>query len=126
MKRAISFFIILGLAIFFLSGCRGSSSEGAMFRANLAHTGVYEGRGVPSLHGPRWEFKADSIVHSSPAVADGIVYFGSGDHYLYALDVKTGKLLWRFKAEHAVGSSPALANGTIYFGSTDCHLYALE
>ena len=57
-----------------------------MFRANLAHTGVYEGRGVPSLHGPGWEFKTKGVVDSSPAVADGIVFFGSDDHYLYALE----------------------------------------
>ena len=98
MKRIITFFIVLGLGIFLLSGCKGSSSEGtttplellnsngSMFRANLAHTGVYEGRGVPSLHGPRWEFRTGNMVVSSPAVADGTVYFGSHDHYLYALE----------------------------------------
>ena len=138
MKRIITFFIVLGLGIFLLSGCKGSSSEGtttplellnsngSMFRANLAHTGVYEGRGVPSLHGPRWEFRTGDWVSSSPVITDGIVYFGSADGYLYALDAKSGKLKWRFKTEGEVYSSPAVADGTVYFGSADNYLYALE
>ncbi len=45
---------------------------------------------------PRWTFKTlgspDSIgeVQASPAIAGGMMYFGSRDATLYALDEKTG------------------------------------
>jgi outer membrane protein assembly factor BamB len=33
-----------------------------------------------------WHFATGNWVNSSPAVADGVVYIGSGDHNVYALD----------------------------------------
>ena len=33
-----------------------------------------------------WRFKTDGDVWSSPAVSDGVVYFGSNDGYLRALE----------------------------------------
>ena len=59
-------------------------------------------------------------------MANGIVYFGSIDSYLYALDIKTGKEKWKFKTGDWISSSPAVANGIVYFGSSDGYLYAVE
>ena len=36
-------------------------------------------------------------MRSPASVADGVVYFGSKDRRVYALDAVTGKLLWRYK-----------------------------
>jgi len=33
----------------------------------------------------RWKFEARSAITGSPVVFDDIVYFGSTDHYVYAL-----------------------------------------
>ena len=33
----------------------------------------------------RWRYKTDGAITGAPRVADGIVYFGSSDHYVYAL-----------------------------------------
>ncbi len=33
-----------------------------------------------------WTFKTGRSVHSSPAVSDGVVYVGSFDNTLYALE----------------------------------------
>jgi outer membrane protein assembly factor BamB len=38
-----------------------------------------------------------------------MVYFGSGDGNLYALDSATGELRWKFKTGDVVHASPALA-----------------
>ena len=35
----------------------------------------------------RWRYETGVGVESSPAVVDGVVYVGSDDGYLYALDV---------------------------------------
>ncbi len=63
---------------------------------------------------------------SSPVVANDLVYFGSGDTNIYALDAATGTLKWKFKAGDVVHASPAFANGTIYIGSWDSYFYALD
>ena len=74
----------------------------------------------------KWKFKTGGSVSSSPAVLDGVVYFGSEDNHLYAVDTKTGEEKWKFEAGHCVVSSPAVSGGVVYFGSLDYHLYALD
>ena len=87
----------------------------------------FEARG---LHGyfPRTQTVPDfwDLYLSSPVVADGVVYFGSGDGNCYALDAATGALKWTFATKGVVHSSPALADGTLFFGSWDTYLYAVD
>ncbi len=63
---------------------------------------------------------------SSPAVADGKVYFGSGDGGVYAVDAETGVLQWKFSTGGVVHASPAVANRTVFIGSYDSRLYAID
>jgi outer membrane protein assembly factor BamB len=56
----------------------------------------------------------------------GVVYVGSIDRYLYALNAETGDLLWRFGTEGPIVSSPAAEDGLVFIGSTDRRLYALK
>jgi eukaryotic-like serine/threonine-protein kinase len=74
----------------------------------------------------RWAFSTSGPVISSPTVQSGIVYFGSNDHKLYALDATSGQPMWSFQTEGRVQSSPAVINSVIYFGSWDHKLYALD
>jgi outer membrane protein assembly factor BamB len=60
---------------------------------------------------------------SSPAVVNGMVYFGCGNN-LYALNASTGAKLWSYATGGAVNASPAVANGVVYFSSGN--LYALN
>jgi outer membrane protein assembly factor BamB len=62
---------------------------------------------------------------SSPAVADGKVYFGLDNGYVYALDAFTGDIVWSYKTEGAVESSPAISDGLLFVGSDDGYLYAI-
>jgi len=59
-------------------------------------------------------------------VVNGIVYVGSWDKNLYAIDAVTGKEKWRFATGDKVDSSPAVANGIVYVGSNDKNLYAID
>ena len=63
---------------------------------------------------------------SSPAVARGKVYFGSGDGGVYAVDAATGILQWKFQTRDVVHASPAVSGGVVYIGSWDSYLYALD
>ena len=63
--------------------------------------------------------------YSSPAVANGVVYFAGGSG-VSALDTITCTLLWSYSAGNTITSSPAVANGVVYIGSDDNNLYALN
>ena len=60
-------------------------------------------------------------------VSDGVVYVGSYDTYIYALDAQTGQEKWKFKTlGFPVTSSPAISDGVVYFSSDDTYLHALD
>jgi outer membrane protein assembly factor BamB len=65
-------------------------------------------------------------VTSSPAVADGIVFVGSNDTQVYALDATTGTRIWNYTTGGNVTSSPATAYGMVFVGSNDAKVYALN
>ena len=118
------------------------SIEGAsMFRAGPARDGVYHVEGPPEAAAQAWTFKTVADAYSSPAVANGVVYFGgidedfgTGAHgevgvkdvHLYAVDARTGQERWRFATEGSVFSSPAVADDIVYFGSADTGFYAVD
>ena len=59
-------------------------------------------------------------------MANGVVYVGSDDHNVYALNASTGAKLWSYTTGALVSSSPAVANGVVYVGSWDRNVYALN
>ncbi len=70
--------------------------------------------------------KVGDFSYSSPMLADGVLYIGNLDRYLYALDAETGAMRWRYRTKGAVTSTPLVADGVVYFGSNDGYLYAIE
>ncbi len=62
------------------------------------------------------------IGYSSPAVVNNLVYIGSSDGNLYALNAASGAVVWSYYV--ASPTSPAEANGVVYIGSQD-HYYGL-
>jgi outer membrane protein assembly factor BamB len=71
-----------------------------------------------------WNFATGGDVVSSPAVAEGILYFGSYDGKVYAIDASNGDLIWTYQTYDIVVSSPAIAEGVLYIGSYDHIVYA--
>jgi eukaryotic-like serine/threonine-protein kinase len=102
------------------------SQTSASFRGDARHSGIYQQVGVPLLHGIKWKFKTGAAVISTPAVIDGTAYFGSNDHYLYAVNLADGVQRWKFKTGSRVTSSPAVYSGRVYFGSYDGNIYAVD
>jgi eukaryotic-like serine/threonine-protein kinase len=66
-----------------------------------------------------------AFSYARPLVADGAIYAGNLDGYLYAFDAKTGVLRWRLKTQDGITSSPVLEAGVLYFGSNDHRVYAV-
>jgi outer membrane protein assembly factor BamB len=65
-------------------------------------------------------------TQAAPAVAGEVVYVGSVDGKVRALDAATGATRWTASSGGAVLSSPAVAGGLVYAGSGDRKLYALD
>ena len=63
-------------------------------------------------------------MYSSPAVAGGLVYVGSTDHRVYALNASTGAMVWSYRTGGDVYSSSAVSQGVVYIGSYDGEVYA--
>jgi outer membrane protein assembly factor BamB len=106
--------------------CSPVFAQDAMFRGNPQHTGVYSGPAVSKFTKIKWQFRTKGQVFSSPAVADGYLYVGSSDHFLYAIDAAAGSLKWKFKTDGRITSSPAISAGVVYFGSFDSNFYAVD
>jgi outer membrane protein assembly factor BamB len=76
--------------------------------------------------GVAWRYATGGDVLSAPAVVQGVVYAGSDDGNVYALNAATGAKLWSYTTAAPVESSPAVAKGTVYVGSDDHNVYALN
>jgi eukaryotic-like serine/threonine-protein kinase len=82
----------------------------------------------------KWKFRTNGIIHTSPALYEGVIFFGSWDNNLYAVDAQTGKEIWKFKTRdqpvyhvlEGIEASPAVADGVLYFGARDGLFYALK
>jgi outer membrane protein assembly factor BamB len=59
-----------------------------------------------------WSFKANGTV-GSVAVAGGVVYAGTLEHGVYALDALTGSVLWRHLMDNGKTHSLAMASGAV-------------
>jgi hypothetical protein len=104
------------------------SSDVPMFRGNAARTGEMPGPGPDDANGVEaiWTFATgDWVYYSSPAVVAGVVYVGSRDNHLYAVNAEDGTERWRFATGGEISSSPAVVDGVVYVGSSDGNLHAL-
>ena len=93
----------------------------------IEHERRFEAQGLHGYPYPKQTIPdAWDVFTSSPAVAHGKVYFGSGDGNVYAIEAKSGVLAWKFATGDVVHASPAVAGNTVYIGSFDGRLYAID
>lgn len=67
-----------------------------------------------------------ALRFSQPIVDDNILYVGSLDHNLYALDAQTGVIKWSFNTGNSILDAPTVSNGKIYVGSNDGKIYVID
>lgn len=73
-----------------------------------------------------WKFASKSAIYGSPVMDGGIIYFGSCDANLYALDASTGDKKWFYKTGGAIKSAPCIYKESVIFNSTDGFIYAVN
>lgn len=61
-----------------------------------------------------WRFDVKDGVEGGAELADGILYFGSGDGHLYALQPESGSILWTYPLKAEGIAEPLVHGGTLY------------
>lgn len=90
---------------------------------NLGAIPQSEGGGtkIISENQPKWIFKTEDEVRSSPTVHDNMVFVGSYDTNVWALNLENGELIWKFPTQGGIAASPVVdgSSGLVLFGSED-------
>ncbi|MDF1555669.1 MAG: PQQ-like beta-propeller repeat protein [Deferrisomatales bacterium] len=77
-----------------------------------------------------WQLDTESEgCYSSPALVDGVIYFGSDGvsaNHLFSLQARTGKLRWKRSSPTQIYATPAVVDGVVYYCARDDHVYAVK
>lgn len=95
-------------------------------RGGPARTGEQPGPGPENVPDIGWQIETGAALSASPAVVDGVLYIGTYDRRLLALDAEEGTERWSFETEGAVGGSAAVVDGIVYIGDEAGFLYAVD
>jgi outer membrane protein assembly factor BamB len=95
-----------------------------LFRGNALQTGVADST-LPDKLEILWTFKAKDSVEAAAAIADGVVYVGSLDEHLYALQLKSGDKIWDYKAG-PIAAPPSLRGDFVYVGDSDGTFHCVD
>src|SRR5438105_14202942 len=99
---------ILRAYLLFLLICLTSAVEAqSMFRGNSAHSGVYAGAAPRKFHQVNWKFPTGSRVVGSPVMQDNVIFFGSDDGNIYAVEAESGPQLRKSAARGPRPGTPA-------------------
>jgi outer membrane protein assembly factor BamB len=75
---------------------------------------------------PKWIYEdKDFGFYASPAVNDKMVFVGSRDKHLHAVNRETGVRAWKVKTGSRVDGAAIVFDDAVVFGSGDGRLYAL-
>jgi outer membrane protein assembly factor BamB len=78
---------------------------------------------------PVWSLDLESAIVSNPVMEDGILYVGTVDGILYAVDLEKQSVLWKFTVEDEVASiwgTPVITSDAVFFGDEGGNIYAID
>ena len=96
------------------------------FMHDLGFSGVSPDKSIAPPLELLWKFKTGGPLHASPVIANGILYIGSTDGKLYALDAKQWGIRWVFDAGDAIRYSATVLGNRVYFSARNNKVYALD
>ncbi len=96
------------------------------FMYDLGFSGMSPDETLKPPLGLLWKFKTGGQLYASPVIAHGILYIGSTDGKLYALDAKAWGIKWVFDAGEAIRYSATVFGDRVYFSARNNKVYALD
>ena len=115
VSRFTLYIFLSHILIHSIGRSQASSEDWLSFRGNPQLTGVATGE-LPENLELLWAFDAEDGIESTAAIAEGTVYVGSLEGYLYAINLENGQLEWKYQASGEVKSSPTVFSNVVYFG----------
>ena len=91
-----------------------------------SHTGQVPGVEFDPNGTVAWSFEADGPIIGSAAVAGGLVFIGTNDLRIVALNSETGDLVWEYPLHLQPNSIPTIAQDLLYWGLRDGTVIALK
>lgn len=101
------------------------ATDWPIFRGDAELSGV-SATTLPAELALLWTYEAGGPITSSAVVQSGLVYFGSDDRKVHALDARSGERRWTFTTEDFIEAPPCVAWGKVFVGSNDTFVYALD
>ena len=121
-----TFYIFLSyILIHSIGQSQASSDDWLSFRGNPQLTGVATGE-LPENPELLWTFEAGDGIESTAAIAEGTIYVGALDGYLYAIDLDNGGLKWKYQASGEIKSSPTVLRNVVHFGDGMGDFHAVD
>ena len=108
---------------------QGRSDDWPQFHFAADRSGFNPGESVlnasnVSQLGISWRTKLSAAPVAPPVLVNGIVYAGSNDGKVYALQASNGAILWSGSTGASIPFSPAVDSGRVFVGSDDTNVYA--
>ena len=85
-----------------------------------------------SIPAEKWQYKTGLGIEAPPLVIDSVVYVGSTDGFLYALDAASGKLKWKYETDGEIMGAanqairPESLDSVIVVGSYDNFVHCVD
>ncbi len=110
----------------FLQGAAAAGSTGAAQPLN--ETTTFEQSNATGGIQPKWLFKSEDEIRTTPSSWQDLVFVGSYDTNIWAISVEDGALAWKYATQGGIASSPVIdeSNRSVIFGSEDYRLLSLD
>ena len=101
------------------------ANDWAMAGRDAGHTsatplhGGFEGEEI-------WRLETEHPLRAAPAVSDGQVFIGTGDHRFIVMNAATGAVLWERQLPTVAVTTPAVTWGAVYVTVRDGLLLAMD
>ena len=149
--RTVSLFVLFFITLCYLSGCDNKekpqdsqtpssntpeittppvtpprAEDWHMYMNDLQFSGRSPDQKISPPLQLMWKFKTGGPIEAAPVIVNDVVYIGSTDGRMYALNAKTWGIKWVYDAGSAIRFSAAVYGGRVYFSTRDSKFYALN
>lgn len=131
-----SFLTSLGLAVsgsVVLRATTDTVAAQSTFSWNSYHADAQNSGYNPETSSPvtefnqEWRFETQNqVIESAPVLADGVLFIGSTDRSLYAINTETGSEKWSFDASAAIRESPAVTEDVVVVVNRDDAIFGVD
>lgn len=118
MKSLFCFFV--------LSILLSLSLHAQQLGGSVSRTNTTTAADLPDQPAIKWQFKTGGAVVGSPVVSGHILFIGSADSCMYAIDKNSGAPLWKYRTNGPLTATVACDSNAVFFMSGDGYFYALD